>query len=883
MAASNELNLFTPSQELDLGDAIAEHMQRGIPIVAAPGEIGYLEQLGARLLAHMPPTEIQFRFQIIDIPQANAFVLPGGRVYVSRKIIAFVRSEDELAGILGHEFGHVLARQGSRRMTRVMKSAMGVSAIGDRADVFAQYNRLLDGVAKKRVSGAKYVDEEVAADQLSIYALARAGYDPEAMIGFFDRLTENKGATGGVVSDFFSLTTPESKRVREMTRTLAGLPAGCRDAKGRPSADAFESWRKRVAELPSVRIVTTLAPLQPLIPRLRPDIRHVTFSPDGKWVAAQDDSGVQILTVDPFLARFRIPAPDAQKAVFSPDAKEISFLTSTQRVERWELATGKRLRVRDVVTGTAACAQRVLAPGGRWLACRTPANDLRLYDVETSMQVAHKEFDVSPMAQLLMTIQGAANRDEEFRLLLFAFSPDGKYFLASPRGGTSLEAPWAYDLEARANLPLPGPLKATLPGGFAFLGPDRVAAVKPGDPNKSAIFRWPGGEVEQRVAIPNVWIEGATRGDYLILRPFQEHAAAVMDVGKSMVIKAGRTPALDIFGAWYVAERGTGELGLYSIDKSEPKAVAILPEGDLGRLRASAISPDLRRVVISTGTRSGLWKLGGEEQPALMRGLDGAAFVNNDEVVVDLPKFQKEERRIVTVNLATRKAVEPWTVPEAKQLRFRGTVLVERELVGEGPKRRVLLKALDSRTRGTLWETALEPEARETFVTEDAVVSVFVVESKFAKQVLRDPAVRERLFGGRKPAGRILQVLAARTGKELGMVAVEEPALRIQTIAVRGDGVFISDAQNRVHVYDLATGQTRGRVFGRAVALDAAGARLCVENEAGDVRVHETRQMAELGRWQLDGLTLTGRFDETGKRLLLLSARQSVYLLTPED
>jgi predicted Zn-dependent protease len=161
MAASNELNLFTPSQELDLGDAIAEHMQRGIPIVAAPGEIGYLEKLGERLLAHMPPTEIKFRFHLIDIPQANAFVVPGGRVYVSRKIIAFVRSEDELAGILGHEFGHVLARQGSRRMTRVMKDAMGVNAIGDRADVFAQYNRLLDGVAKKRVRGAKYVDEEV--------------------------------------------------------------------------------------------------------------------------------------------------------------------------------------------------------------------------------------------------------------------------------------------------------------------------------------------------------------------------------------------------------------------------------------------------------------------------------------------------------------------------------------------------------------------------------------------------------------------------------------------------------------------------------------------------------------------------------------------------
>jgi hypothetical protein len=193
----------------------------------------------------------------------------------------------------------------------------------------------------------------------------------------------------------------------------------------------------------------------------------------------------------------------------------------------------------------------------------------------------------------------------------------------------------------------------------------------------------------------------------------------------------------------------------------------------------------------------------------------------------------------------------------------------------------MLLKALDSATRRRLWETAFDVDVRETYVTEDAVVALFTADSKFGKQLLRNRALRERLYGTRKPAGRILQVVAARTGKELGMVAVEEASLRIQTIAVRGDGVFISDAQNRVHVYDLATGQTRGRVFGRAVAVDTQGRRLCVENEAGDVRVHETRQMGELGRWQLDGLALTGRFDEEARRLLVISARQSVYVLEP--
>ena len=65
----------------------------------------YLRSLGNRLVQHLPATNLNFRFYLIDLPEPNAFSIAGGRVYVSRKLIAMTRSEDELAGIIAHELG----------------------------------------------------------------------------------------------------------------------------------------------------------------------------------------------------------------------------------------------------------------------------------------------------------------------------------------------------------------------------------------------------------------------------------------------------------------------------------------------------------------------------------------------------------------------------------------------------------------------------------------------------------------------------------------------------------------------------------------------------------------------------------------------------------
>src|SRR5678816_4510871 len=88
----------------------------------------YVGELGQRLAAQSHRANLQWTFTVLDSPEINAFALPGGYVYVTRGIMAYLDSEAELAGVMGHEIGHVTARHGAQRATRGQTAGIGVAA-----------------------------------------------------------------------------------------------------------------------------------------------------------------------------------------------------------------------------------------------------------------------------------------------------------------------------------------------------------------------------------------------------------------------------------------------------------------------------------------------------------------------------------------------------------------------------------------------------------------------------------------------------------------------------------------------------------------------------------------------------------------------------------
>src|SRR5579859_1505032 len=183
-----EATMFSPEQDGYLGDIIAETMQRRLKIYRQPGLLGPVENIAARLTRYLPSSQFQFRFSLIELPEANAFALPGGRIYISRRLIAFVRSEDELAGIIAHEMGHVVARQSSIDMTKTLRQVLKVTSVGGRDDIFQKFNQLLDSANRKPGGLSREDDDQLVADRISLEVAWRAGYDPQGLPRFLDRL-----------------------------------------------------------------------------------------------------------------------------------------------------------------------------------------------------------------------------------------------------------------------------------------------------------------------------------------------------------------------------------------------------------------------------------------------------------------------------------------------------------------------------------------------------------------------------------------------------------------------------------------------------------------------------------------------------------------------
>jgi predicted Zn-dependent protease len=144
----------------------------------------YVDEVGQRLAKNSHRPQLQWTFTVLDSPELNAFALPGGYVYVTRGIMATMESEADLAGVVGHEIGHVTARHGAQRATRQQTAGLGVLAatvlgavlgVGDVAQQVSQ------------TVAAGYVatysrEQESQADRLGAEYLSRTRYDPNNMV-----------------------------------------------------------------------------------------------------------------------------------------------------------------------------------------------------------------------------------------------------------------------------------------------------------------------------------------------------------------------------------------------------------------------------------------------------------------------------------------------------------------------------------------------------------------------------------------------------------------------------------------------------------------------------------------------------------------------------
>jgi len=898
-------NIFDERQEMDLGDAVAEHLQNSHQVIEDEKLTSYIRRIGERLTKHLPPTNLRFQFFLFDINDVNAFTLPGGRIYVSRKLVAFAQNEDELAGVIAHELGHIIARHSTIDSTILFREVLGVTEVTDRRDIFEKYNRLIENTARKPKVFEKLDNHEAgnqnAADLIGLYALVQAGYDPQAQASLWDRYFGLKGKTGGgFLSDLFGRTKPEQKRLREMLKGLESLPAECRGARNTASSSEFRQWQTDVVSYSSLahrkESLPGLASKQLLNPALRSDVNLLRFSPDGKLLLAQDDSGINVLTRDPLKPLFRIDAMDAKVAQFTPDSKQIVFWTTNMRVEFWDVAEQKLKTAHEVVV-RKKCLQSMLAPDGTVLACLDSDFGLSLIEVATGTSIFEKkEFTQLGFVDFFSMILAAIADDEfspsDHEFINMAFSPDAHYFVAGDRSliinafgaGTNVQSV-VFDLMTRSTSSVKGDLKEIISSGFAFVGPSKLAGNHSSNKKKSGIYTFPAGQAVENFELFGSALWPVTSGNYVLLRRAGKFSGGLLDLTTHKVTMINQRPMLDAYGDVLASEQRNGTLGLFDLTKQTPQSVA-LPKNPFGRLYAVDVTPDFKWLAVSGYSRGAVWDLAQNKMVLALRGFRGAFFGDGQMFYADFPKEPPVERTVAHFTLATGKAVTG-PVIENTSSRQQGAFMIQfnRNKKNGGYWENVTMEIRDAVTLSPLWSLSFPQERPRYWVAprDGTMTLLWPVSSKAASSAVKgNPNLAQQLKTLKEKEGDyFLRVLDVKSGKPLGELLIEtgKGSFRITDMATSGDWVVISDNQNRTLVYSLSSGQQKAKVFGKLAAVSTVGNLLCVENGEGLLNLYELTSFAERQRFTFPTRVSFVRFSEDGKRLFVLAADQTVYLL----
>jgi|SRR5215831_9158804 len=918
LPTASEPNIFSAEQEIFLGDAVAEYILRSYHVIEDPDVTANLTAIGEGLTKHLPINELKFQFFLVDLPDANAFVLPGGRIYVSRKLVSAAQNEDELAAVISHELGHLVAHQSAIDTTRMFKQVLGVTQVGDRRDVFEKYNRLIENMRTKP-SATKGQDREkgqLSADQAGLFALVAAGYDAGAMARFWDRITETKGKTGSWFSDLFGTTRPEERRLREMLKVAELVPPQCRQSGAAGRSEAFKQWQGQVIAYNGLGRKESLHGIiakRQLSPPLRSDIDYVRFSPNGDYVLAQDDAGINVLTREPFTPIFRIETPDlAYYANFTPDSREIVFLTENLRVERWSVAEQKQLEVNEVVL-RKGCLETELSPDGKLLACLNPELGLDLLNVKSGATLwSKKDFYAPNYGDYLMIMRALTSRrietnDLNLELLHIHFSPDGRYLAAGYHGpfefgrNAAGDIAEVIDLSNSSRMALPDTLKKLIAGGFVFLDKDRIAGINHDNIKKSGVARFPSGEVLTELELWRQGMKAATRGDYLLIRPIKDHALGVMDLKTRTITKTNERAALDIFDAYFVAEMRNGQLGLYRMEKNEVVATAVLSNFTLGRLRVAEISSDLRWLALSSRSRGAVWNLTRAEAAIALRGFHGGFVTDDGDFFAEFPKYEEAERNVAHFNLANGEIVPGPKLEDANAHQY-GQYLFTRKSVKANAKPRedfepvekdepkyvdyrknVVLEMSDARTMKLLWSHTYPKESPRVWIAPNygTVATLWDVRDESAQaEIKSDPTLTKQEAALKEKQGDyFVEFLDINTGKPTGKLLIEtgKGSFRLANVFAAGDWAIVSDTQNRILVYSLKTGELSGRVFGADATVSLANKLLCVENETGKLAVYDLETLTKRDEFIFSSPVSLLRFSADGRRLFVLTNNQSIY------
>jgi predicted Zn-dependent protease len=304
-----ELVSMSPAEEQTAGDEAHEALLEDYATYGDKALQAYVDRVGQRLAAVSHRPELTYRFTVLDSPEINAFALPGGYVYITRGLLAYLNSEAELAGVLGHEIGHITARHAARQQTTQLATQLGIGVFSILVPQAGLAGRQAAAILGNALVLGYGRDQELEADGLGAEYLDRADYDPKAMLSVLrvldaqqaldEKLARAEGRPVRRYHGLFSTHPDNDTRLAEVVARPASAAAAPRLLGRDPFLDAIEGLA--FGEDPAGGVVEKNCLLHPALDLAVEFPKDWTVKNETRRVTATDPKGlaeIQLGVVD---------------------------------------------------------------------------------------------------------------------------------------------------------------------------------------------------------------------------------------------------------------------------------------------------------------------------------------------------------------------------------------------------------------------------------------------------------------------------------------------------------------------------------------------------------------------------------------------------------
>ncbi|HFE53658.1 MAG TPA: peptidase M48 [Bacteroidetes bacterium] len=243
-----DINLISVDQEVQMGRDFAAEIAKTYPLLKDPEINAYFQKLGEKLARASDWPDLQYHFQVVNTADVNAFAIPGGWVYIHRGLIERADNLSEVACVMGHEIGHVVARHGTELMTKQYGIALVTQLI------LGQNPKMWEKIAAQLFTTAGVLHysrkHELEADRLGVRYAYKAGFNPNGMVTFFEKLQALQKREPSLIEVWFSTHPPTSERIKQAKAQIARLSLGPNLITDEPS---FHQIQKKLKALPPVK------------------------------------------------------------------------------------------------------------------------------------------------------------------------------------------------------------------------------------------------------------------------------------------------------------------------------------------------------------------------------------------------------------------------------------------------------------------------------------------------------------------------------------------------------------------------------------------------------------------------------------------------------